>query len=78
MNETKSYDLVLIGSGPGGYVAAIRAAQLGMSALIVEKDARLNTLVHISIDSRDQDRVKTLTESLTPLPQTYRITTQSS
>jgi dihydrolipoamide dehydrogenase len=41
MNETKSYDLVLIGSGPGGYVAAIRAAQLGMSALIVEKDARL-------------------------------------
>jgi fatty-acyl-CoA synthase len=46
--------------------------------IVVEKDARLNTLVHISIDSRDQDRVKTLTESLTPLPQTYRITTQSS
>jgi fatty-acyl-CoA synthase len=44
----------------------------------VEKDARLNTLVHITIDSNDRDRVKTLTESLTPLPQTYRITTQSS
>ena len=41
MNETKSYDLIIIGSGPGGYVAAIRAAQLGMSVLIVEKEPRL-------------------------------------
>ncbi len=41
MTETKSYDLVIIGSGPGGYVAAIRAAQLGLSVLIVEKEARL-------------------------------------
>src|SRR5262252_4633708 len=41
MNETKTYDLAIIGSGPGGYVAAIRAAQLGMSVLIVEKDSRL-------------------------------------
>ncbi len=32
-------DLVVIGSGPGGYVAAIRAAQLGMKAAIVERDA---------------------------------------
>jgi len=36
-----SYDLVVIGSGPGGYVAAIRASQLGMKAAIVEKDASL-------------------------------------
>src|SRR6476659_2033775 len=41
MNETKTYDVAIIGSGPGGYVAAIRAAQLGMSVLIVEKDSRL-------------------------------------
>src|SRR4051794_35172892 len=34
----KSYDCVVIGSGPGGYVAAIRAAQLGMNTAIVEKD----------------------------------------
>jgi len=33
-----SYDCVVIGSGPGGYVAAIRAAQLGMNTAIVEKD----------------------------------------
>jgi dihydrolipoamide dehydrogenase len=33
------YDLIVIGSGPGGYVCAIRAAQLGMKTAIVEKDA---------------------------------------
>ncbi len=33
------YDCVVIGSGPGGYVAAIRAAQLGMKTAVVEKDA---------------------------------------
>ena len=36
-NET--FDLVVIGSGPGGYVAAIRAAQLGMTVAVVEKRA---------------------------------------
>jgi len=38
-NET--FDLVVIGSGPGGYVAAIRAAQLGMKVAVVEKRATL-------------------------------------
>jgi dihydrolipoamide dehydrogenase len=33
-----SYDCVVIGSGPGGYVAAIRASQLGMKTAVVEKD----------------------------------------
>lgn len=35
--EAKKYDLVVIGSGPGGYVAAIRAAQLGMKAAVIER-----------------------------------------
>jgi dihydrolipoamide dehydrogenase len=35
------FDLVVIGSGPGGYVAAIRAAQLGLRTAVVEKDATL-------------------------------------
>ncbi|MDZ7627563.1 MAG: dihydrolipoyl dehydrogenase [Parvularculaceae bacterium] len=35
----KSADLAVIGSGPGGYVAAIRAAQLGLKTIIVERDA---------------------------------------
>jgi dihydrolipoamide dehydrogenase len=33
-----AYDCVVIGSGPGGYVAAIRAAQLGMKTAVIEKD----------------------------------------
>src|SRR5215471_2219584 len=33
-----TYDLVVIGTGPGGYVCAIRAAQLGMKVAVVEKD----------------------------------------
>lgn len=36
-----SFDLVVIGSGPGGYVCAIRGAQLGLKTAIIEKDAHL-------------------------------------
>jgi dihydrolipoamide dehydrogenase len=35
----KSFDLIVIGGGPGGYVAAIRAGQLGLSTLVVEKES---------------------------------------
>src|SRR5262249_47115068 len=41
MNETRTYDVAIIGSGPGGYVAAIRAAQLGLSVLVIERESRL-------------------------------------
>jgi dihydrolipoamide dehydrogenase len=34
-----NYDLIVIGSGPGGYVAAIRASQLGLKTAIVEKES---------------------------------------
>src|SRR5215813_8883817 len=34
-----AYDLIVIGTGPGGYVCAIRAAQLGLKTAVVEKDA---------------------------------------
>ena len=33
-----SFDIIIIGSGPGGYVCAIRAAQLGFKTAIVERD----------------------------------------
>ena len=36
-----THDLLVIGGGPGGYVAAIRAAQLGMNAAVVEKEPQL-------------------------------------
>lgn len=42
-----SYDLVVIGGGPGGYVAAARAASLGLKTAVVEKDAKLGgTCLH--------------------------------
>jgi len=41
MDNTNSYDLIVIGAGPGGYVCAIRAAQLGMKVACVEKRGTL-------------------------------------
>lgn len=43
---TKEYDLVVLGGGPGGYVAAIRAAQLGMNVAIVESNNIGGTCLH--------------------------------
>ncbi len=39
--ETKTYDLLVIGAGPGGYVAAIRASQLGLNTACVDRGATL-------------------------------------
>ena len=41
MPEKETYDLIIVGSGPGGYVAAVRAAQLGLKTACVEKSSRL-------------------------------------
>src|SRR2546429_3336864 len=42
------YDVAIIGSGPGGYVAAIRAGELGLKAVVVEKDPYLGgTCLHV-------------------------------
>ncbi len=45
---SESFDLVVIGTGPGGYVAAIRAAQLGMKVAVVEKRATFGGTFTIS------------------------------
>ena len=37
--DVRTFDVVVIGAGPGGYVAAIRAAQLGLSTCVVEREA---------------------------------------
>jgi len=36
--SAKNYDLMIVGSGPGGYVAAIRAAQLGLKTAVIERE----------------------------------------
>jgi dihydrolipoamide dehydrogenase len=41
MSEDVRYDLIVIGAGPGGYVAAIRGAQLGMKVAVIERRATL-------------------------------------
>ncbi|NGX27406.1 MAG: Dihydrolipoyl dehydrogenase, partial [Chlamydiae bacterium] len=45
MNE--KFDVIVIGSGPGGYVAAIRCAQLGMKTACVEKDPLGGTCLNV-------------------------------
>jgi dihydrolipoamide dehydrogenase len=46
--QTPYYDLAVIGSGPGGYVAAIRAGQLGLKTAIIEKDDKFGgTCLHV-------------------------------
>jgi len=55
VNETRcvewsyvTYDLIVIGSGPGGYSAAVRAGQYGLKTAIIEKDAKLGgTCLHV-------------------------------
>jgi len=41
MPDKETYDLIVVGTGPGGYVAAVRAAQLGLKTACVEKSSRL-------------------------------------
>ncbi|MBA2245449.1 MAG: dihydrolipoyl dehydrogenase [Gemmatimonadetes bacterium] len=72
MAENDSFDLVVLGGGPGGYVAAIRAAQLGMTTACVEKeDALGGTCVRVGcipskalLDSTELfDQIRHKTES---------------
>ena len=44
---TKIYDLIVIGGGPAGYVAAIRAQQLGLSTLVIEKEHLGGTCLNV-------------------------------
>src|SRR5271154_4957794 len=47
MATTNSFDLIVIGAGPGGYTAAIRAAQLGMKVACVEREFLGGTCLNI-------------------------------
>jgi dihydrolipoyl dehydrogenase len=64
--EKKTFDITVIGGGPGGYVAAIRAAQLGAKVLLVEKDQVGGTCTNrgciptktLLADAKMYDRIK--------------------
>ena len=47
MSDRKSYDIAVIGSGPGGYIAAIKAAQLGKSVALIEKGPLGGTCLNV-------------------------------
>ena len=44
MSET-TYDVAIVGSGPGGYTAAFRAAELGLTVALIEKEQKLGRCV---------------------------------
>ena len=44
---SESYDLIVIGAGPGGYVSAIRAAQLGKKVAVIEKNNAGGTCLNV-------------------------------
>lgn len=46
-DDTETFDLVVLGAGSGGYAAALRAAQLGLSVALVEKDRLGGTCLHV-------------------------------
>ena len=46
---TNKYDLSIVGSGPGGYVAAIKAAQLGMKVALFEEDKLGGVCLNLSL-----------------------------
>ncbi len=48
MEKDKNYDVAILGSGPGGYVAAVRAGQLGLKTVVIEKEPQLGgTCLHV-------------------------------
>ena len=51
MNLENSYDLIIIGGGPAGYAAGIRAGQLGQRALVVEKERAGRYLLKLGMHS---------------------------
>jgi phytoene dehydrogenase-like protein len=60
---SRGCQVVVIGAGPGGYVAAIRAAQLGKDVILVEKDERLGGVCLRSEERRAGNECGTLCRS---------------
>ena len=67
MKEQAPFDVAIIGTGPGGYVAAIRAGQLGLKTAIIEKDPFLGGIDNLRIYSRALSQAEVQTDMNTPI-----------
>ena len=76
MSDT-DFDVVVIGGGPGGYVAAIRAAQLGLRTAVVEKLPTLGKPASMSAASRRKrccnPRISTTKRRIDPEPHGIKV-----
>src|SRR5881275_960915 len=77
----EKFDVVIIGSGPGGYIAAIRSGQLGLKTAIVEKEAAKHGIVidgaHVDLAKMQQRKdkvVKTFNSGVRSLMKTNKVT----
>ena len=57
-----NYDVIVLGSGPGGYVTAIRASQLGLKTAIVEKESLGGVCLNWGCGRRNEQRSYFLNE----------------
>src|SRR5438132_10305121 len=65
---SNQYDVAVIGAGPGGYVAAIRAAQLGAKVAIVEKEYLGGTCINVGcIPSKATLHIAEVMHSVAPM-----------
>ena len=60
MTSDPIYDLIVIGAGTGGYVAAIRAAQLGMMVAVVEKLKGHPLFAHVTLSRSERSPIAAL------------------
>ena len=80
MSKTKKVDIVVVGSGPGGYAAAFRASDLGKEVLLIDRDANLGgvclnrgcipskSLLHISKTILDAHNLEAVSYTHLTLP----------
>ena len=63
-----NYDVIVLGSGPGGYVTAIRASQLGMKTAVIEKESpAVYVLIGVVSQRKPYSKVQMCTNTSTML-----------
>ena len=55
MADNEEFDVVMIGSGPGGYIGAIRCAQLGLKTAVIEKGEWFGLMTNQVVEHKPVD-----------------------